>query len=131
MAAKDDTKNAQKDEDTTRTSEAFSSDDANVADAAGITEAEFKALRSNAGLNQLAGHEANVHAWEASPDGQAWLADEDKRQEQVKKENEEAEKASDEADEAMQAYNDAIDKGRKEAARRFKEDNRKAEKSGR
>lgn len=94
--------------------------DATVAEAAGITEGELKALRSDAGLNQSAGHEANVLAWEASPAGQQFLAQEKERQEQVKRENKEAEESAKQVDEATEKYRNAVEDGRKAIAKQQK-----------
>jgi hypothetical protein len=49
------------------------STDAQAAAKAGVTEGEVKALRDDAGLNTLPGHEANVLAWEVSEDGKKFV----------------------------------------------------------
>lgn len=51
-----------------------------------LGEADVRTLRHDAGLDQLAGHEANVLAWQESDAGQAFLADEKDRQKEIKEE---------------------------------------------
>lgn len=59
---------------------------ASQADFGDLQEAEVRTLRQDAGLNQLAGHEANVLAWEKSPAGKAFLDSEKDRQKEIKEE---------------------------------------------
>lgn len=92
---------------------ATTSADVQAAEAAGITEGEFKALRDEAGLNQSAGHMANIGSWEASAQGQEWLEGEDDR---VKANEEEAEKYDEQTNddgltEAEAAYFEAVEQG--------------------
>lgn len=94
---------------------AMSSADSVVADKAGLTEGEVKALRYEAGLNQLAGNEANTLSWESSPAGQEFLKGEKDRQKEAK-------------DEAA-AYNKATNKdGLTEAEAKYAEVTSKARK---
>lgn len=88
--------------------EVTQSADVQAADAAGVSEGEVKALRSDAGLNQGAGHEANIGAWEASADGQAFLDTEGDR-------NDEAEKGAEAAAEPLD------DDGQSEAEKKYAE----------
>lgn len=94
---------------------AFDSADSAVGEASGLSEGEVKALRDDAGLNQLAGNEANTLAWETTPAGKEFLKGEKDR---VKKYKEEA-KAYDEATnkdgltEAEAKYREAVDKAHK------------------
>lgn len=74
------------------TAPAYETSDTQVAEEAGITEGEMHALRDDAGLNQLAGHDMDIHAWSESPQGKEWAEGEDDR---VKK-YEEEEKAYEE-----------------------------------
>lgn len=86
--------------------------DTALAKAAGITEGEVKALRDDAGLNQSAGHESDIHAWAASPAGKAFKDGEDDRKKAAKDE-EKAYKDSlnkDGLDEAAVKYREAVDK---------------------
>lgn len=62
------------------TAEVAASADTALADKAGISEGEVKALRDDAGLNQSPGHEANVHAYALSPAGKEWAEGEKDRQ---------------------------------------------------
>lgn len=67
--------------------------DAQVAEAKSLDgEGAVRALRDDAGRNQLAGHEPQVGTWEASEDGKKFLADEKDR---VKKDEEAAKAAAD------------------------------------
>lgn len=68
------------------TSQANSAESLDSQVAEGLPEGEVRALRADAGLDQSAGHEANVHAWEQSPAGQAFLAEEGDRQKAIKEE---------------------------------------------
>ena len=96
--------------------------DTQVAEAAGITEGEVKRLRYEADLNKSAGHEANIHAWEASQAGQEWLATEDDRQKQIEDERKEAEESANQTDEKVERYRNAVEEGRKAASKRAKAD---------
>ena len=78
-----------------------SADVQNAADL-GVSEGDIKALRDNAGLNQSAGHEANVHAWESSAAGKAFKDGEKDRQKALK---DEAKSISEQTDD------DNLDKG--------------------
>lgn len=98
---------------------------AEAAENAGLAEGELRQLRSDAGVNLLAGHEGNIAAWEASAEGQAWLADEPERQKQVEEENKENEKRAEEIDEPTRKYHEALDRGRKQAERKQAEADRK------
>lgn len=94
MAAKDNTKpeaTAPKAENTkpeekgtetnagTPSSEAYQSADLAVAEAAGISEGDVKALRDDAGLNQSAGHESDIHAWAITEAGKEFAKGEKDR----------------------------------------------------
>lgn len=68
------------------TAGAASSSDVQAAESAGITEGEFKALRDDAGVNQSAGSEAHVKAWEASAAGKEFVKAEGDRQKAIKDE---------------------------------------------
>jgi hypothetical protein len=74
--------------------------DAAVAEKANITEGELHALRDNAGVDQLPGHEANVLAYELSPEGKQFIKDEKERNEAAQKQAE-AENGPDEGAEAL------------------------------
>jgi flagellar biosynthesis/type III secretory pathway protein FliH len=89
--------------------------DTQVAEAAGLTEGDVKALRSDAGLNQLPGHESNVQAWEASVEGQQWLADEKQREEAIEAETKAVEASAKEAEGPVKRYQEAVEKGRSQA----------------
>lgn len=89
--------------------------DTQIAEAAGLSEGDVKGLRLDAGLDQLAGHEGNVLAWEASQEGQAWLAGEDERQKQVEAENEAVEASLKETEKPVEEYKKAVEAGRKQA----------------
>lgn len=67
-------------------SEANSSESLDAQTVEGLSEGETRALRADAGLNQSAGHNANVHAWEQTPAGQAFLDGEGDRQKALKDE---------------------------------------------
>lgn len=76
--------------DYTLRTDADNTADVQAADAAGISEGEVKALRADAGLNELAGHQANITVWANSDAGKQFLADEKDR---VKESEESAKKA--------------------------------------
>lgn len=85
----DTTKDAPQDEDKnpgTPDAGAYASGDLAVAENAGITEGEVKALRDDAGLNRLAGHEADIHAYSLTPEGKEYLSKEKERQAAAKEE---------------------------------------------
>lgn len=52
---------------------AVQSDEVQAADKAGLSEGELKALRDDAGMNQLPGNEANTLTWEQSEAGKAFV----------------------------------------------------------
>jgi hypothetical protein len=52
---------------------ATASADVYVAEKAGLSEGDIKALRDDAGLNQSAGHDMDIHSWEATPAGQEFV----------------------------------------------------------
>jgi colicin import membrane protein len=85
-----------------------------AAEEAEMTEGEVKALRADAGLDQLAGHEANVHAWEQSEAGQRFLEGEDDRLKQYEEEEKAyAEQTDDDGlNEAEARYFEAVNKAR-------------------
>lgn len=87
--------------------------DTATARAAGISEGDVKALRDDAGLNQLPGHEANVHAWENSPAGKAWLKGEKDREKAAKNEAKQYEEQvnDDGLSEADAKYREVVSKG--------------------
>lgn len=114
-----DDKTAAKDDERSATA-GVGNQDTFIADAAGLTEGEVRALRDNAGLNKLAGHQANVQAWEASPAGQAWLADESEREKQAKAEDEANEASAKERSAAVEEYEKAVEKGRAAAKKAAK-----------
>jgi hypothetical protein len=87
----------------------FTTADTAVADAAGLSEGEVKALRDNAGLNQLAGNEANTLAWESTPAGQEFLKGENKDEAKEYEESREKDSLSP----AEVKYREAVDKARK------------------
>lgn len=89
-----------------------------VAEQQGISEGEVKALRDDAGLDQSAGHEANVHAWESSASGQQFLKDEGKRQKAIKEEAKTVDEQTDKdgLDPAAAKYIEVVTKGRKTSA---------------
>lgn len=91
------------------------SDEVQVAVANDISEGEVKALRSDAGLDQLAGHEANVHAWEASAAGKEFLKGEKDRQKAIAEEAKARQAATnkDGLTESEAKYVEAINKARK------------------
>lgn len=66
--------------------ESTDSADTALAAAAGISEGEVKALRDEAGLNQLAGHDMDIHAWQVSPAGKTWAEGEKDREKKYKDE---------------------------------------------
>jgi hypothetical protein len=88
-----------------------------VAGALGISEGEVKALRDDAGLDLLAGHEANVHAYEASAVGQEWLkgAKEREKAEQDEAKRIDALTNDDGVDPGAEKYQEALEKARKKA----------------
>ena len=59
----------------TASKEAFASSDLALAEKAGVSEGEVKALRDDAGLNQHAGHEADLHAWSLTEAGKKFAKD--------------------------------------------------------
>lgn len=108
-------KNDEKTNPGTPDASATNTPDTQVAEKAGITEGEVKRLRNEAGLNQLAGNEANTSAWEASPEGQEYLKGEKDRQ---KKYEDEAKKYDEQTDKdgltkAEAEYKEVVDKARK------------------
>ena len=84
-----------------------SGDDA-AAERAGMSEGELRALRDDAGINLLPGHEGTVHQWENSPEGKEWLEGAKKREEAEKKATEAAEASATEVQEATDKYLDAV-----------------------
>lgn len=93
----------------------FASADVQVANAAGLSEGEVKALRDDAGVNQLPGNEANTLSWQATAAGKEYLDGEKDRQKKYKDEA----KAYDEQTnkdgltEAEAKYKEAVDKAQK------------------
>ena len=87
------------------------SPDVQAADKAGVSEGDIKALRDESGLNQSAGHEANVAAWEASDEGKAFLATEKDRNKEAKAGAKEAADSAKEQSESEKAYTEAVGKG--------------------
>lgn len=88
--------------------EAYGSSDGALAEAAGITEGEVHALRDDAGLNQLAGHDADVHAWSLTEAGKKFSKEEADRKKAAKTEE--------------KAYSEQTDKnGRTEAEAKYAE----------
>lgn len=85
---------------------ATESTDSQVAAKAGLSEGEVKALRDDAGLNGLAGHGANLAAWEATEAGKEFVKGEKDR-------NKEAEEG------AKAATKDLDDNGRSEAEKKY------------
>lgn len=87
--------------------------DTALAEAAGISEGDVKALRDDAGLDQMAGHEGDIHAWAISPAGKAWAEGEKDREKAAKDEakayDEQFEK--DDLREAEAKYKEAVSKG--------------------
>lgn len=97
----------------TPSAEATASADVAVANAAGITEGEVKALRDDAGVNQSAGHESDIHAWAVSEAGKKFAKETAKENEKAVKEEEKRYKDSlskDGLDEAAVKYREAVDK---------------------
>lgn len=96
----------------TPSSEAFASADVQAAEAAGITEGEIKALRDDAGVNQSAGHESDIHAWAQSTAGKAFKDSEKERKDAAKAEEKAYGEALNKAglDEAAAKYREAVDK---------------------
>lgn len=94
---------------------AYATADTAVAEAAGITEGEVKALRDDAGVNQLAGNEANTLSWESTPAGQEFLKGEKDRVKKYEDEAKAYEKSTDKGGltEAEAKYKEAVDKARK------------------
>lgn len=88
--------------------------DAESGAAVDLSEGEIKALRSDAGLNQSAGHEANVHAWEVTQGGQEYLRGEKDRLKAIKDEAKvlQAMTNDNNLDEQAQVYLDTLAKGR-------------------
>jgi hypothetical protein len=99
----------------TDTAASASSAETQVAAALGVSEGEVKALRYEAGLDQLAGHEANVHAWEASAQGQEFLKTEKDREKAQKDEDKATDEQTDKdgLDEGAAKYQEALAKARK------------------
>lgn len=86
-----------------------------MGEAVGLTEGEVKALRHDAGLNQLAGNQANTLAWAASREGREF-AKTAKEREKAAKEEEKAYKAQFDSDgltESEKAYIEASKKAHK------------------
>ena len=102
------TKKDEKPEQTSGNADATASQDAQVAAKAGISEGEVKALRDDAGLNQLPGSEANVLAWEQTEDGQKFIKD--------------SKKAAKDAEESAKKTRESVDKdGLTEADKKYRE----------
>lgn len=104
----DDKKTTKKDDDAP-SGDTATSPDVVLAEKAGISEGEVKALRDNAGVNQLAGHEANIHAWSLTPEAKKFIDGEKDRNEAAQKQAE-AENAE---DEGAKALNEALGKAEK------------------
>jgi hypothetical protein len=83
-----------------------------VAEAAGLTEGELRAIRSDTGDHFSAGHEGVVKVWEASVDGQTWLAGEKEREAEIKAENEKVEASQKDDEERRKTLEKALDKAR-------------------
>ena len=90
-----------------------SADVQNAADL-GVSEGDIKALRDNAGLNQSAGHEANVHAWESSAAGKAFKDGEKDRQKALKDEAKTVDEQTDKdnLDKGAALYVEAVKSGK-------------------
>lgn len=91
MAAKDTTSKtaeskAKADDHNTGTPNPESTDtaDVHVARAAGISEGDVKALRDEAGLNQSAGHEMDLHAWASTEAGKQFAKEASEREKKEK-----------------------------------------------
>lgn len=76
---------AQKTNTGTPSREAYATADVQAAEAAGVSEGEIKALRDEAGVNQSAGHMADIHAWSQSEAGKAFK---DSEKDRIKREKE-------------------------------------------
>lgn len=89
-----------------------SSDAADVANDAGLSEGEYRALRDDAGVNQSAGLDDNTVVWEASPAGKVFLKGEGDRQKAIKAEAKALDEATNEdgLDEKAVAYVEAMGK---------------------
>jgi hypothetical protein len=89
--------------------------DVQLAEKAGITEGEVKALRDEAGLNQSAGHNMDIHAYAVSAQGKEYAEGEKDRQEAYKAEEKAAKDALDKdgLNEFEAKYMEAVDKAGK------------------
>jgi hypothetical protein len=97
----------------TPSAEAYASADLNVAEGAGISEGDVKALRDEAGLNQSAGHEMDIHAWATTEAGKQFAKSEKDRQkaaEDEEKSYKDALSGDDNLNAAEKAYREAVDK---------------------
>lgn len=84
----------------------------------GVTEGELRALRSDAGLNLLAGHEGTLGQWENSDDGKKFLEEAEKRD--TAEEEKTIEETSAQADEAVEKYREAVSGSSKKSSRSAK-----------
>lgn len=105
----------QNEADQSKVSETTGSAEVQVAEDQGISEGEVKQLRYEAGLDQLPGHEANVHAWEASEGGKKFLEDEGDRQKAIEEEAKSFDDQSDQdgLDEGAAKYQEVLGKSKK------------------
>jgi hypothetical protein len=90
----------QKTETTTPSSQTA---DVQAAQRAGVKESEVKASRYDAGLDQLAGHQAHIDAWANSDEGKQFIADAKDAEKKVA----EAEKTRQEAVDSKTGLSDA------------------------
>lgn len=114
MAEKPDEKKAdEKTNPGTPSPEATESSDTSLAKNAGISEGDVHALRDDAGLNQLPGHESDIHAWSQSPAGKAYAEGEKDREKQYKAEEKAYKEqfSKDGLTEAEAKYKEAVEKG--------------------
>lgn len=86
-----------------------------VAREVGLTEGDIKALRDDAGLNHLAGNEANTLTWAASPAGAAFREGEKDRVQAAKDEEKAYAKQADDngLTKSEVKYKEAVEKAAK------------------
>lgn len=102
-----DDKTADKADDKATTKSGGSGTD-DAAERAGMSEGEFRALRDDAAINRLPGHEGTIHQWENSDEGKKWMDDAKKREEAEKKTAEAVEASNAETQEATDKYLEAV-----------------------
>lgn len=90
--------------------EATDTADVAVAKKNGISEGAVKALRDDAGVNALAGHAADIHAWSLSDEGKEYAKGEKDREKAYKAETEAYDKQFDKQglSPADKAYAEAV-----------------------